>query len=160
MDSRLDGSRRSLINSRLRTAMVSAAAISTVLLSGLWAMSHHRRVYFATPAIGSHSAGVGCQLGRVTLLIVPRSFATAGWQVGMQEYLPNAQELRRTFPCFAFSVGGGWMEFTAPCWLLVLTSALAATAAATRRFRFTVRTLLTALTLAALLLGAIVAERS
>jgi hypothetical protein len=141
---------------KLRIAWSVTCGIACVLLIVLWVRSYTRRDRWETPA-NSTTVSVESTLGRVSVFHAPGD-GTWTWHKSTEPddtYLFGAekeQAWHTGFAGFAVYTTFGHRTFRVPHWFFVLVSALAA-AAPWIRWRFSLRTLLVAATLVAVVLG-------
>ena len=138
-----------------------AGVLSLVAFSVLWALSNRGFNYVRFS--NGYLMDATSWRGRVSFAIVESDSTrvptgnSSGWRSGIFHNGPGSDGLPRLRPPFGLRLNlPEQLSVAAPHWFLVALSALTAALAAKPPVRFTIRTLLVTLTVAAVLLGALV----
>ncbi len=148
----------------VRIVFSATCLIACVLLIVLWVRSYWRNDVCSIGVHSSQELGFDSIWGELGLLTMPKTLGTNGWHVASYPIEPDT-----TFPIlkedmtpidstfgFRFIASANMSAAFIPYWFLTLLSAILATAPWLPR-RFSLRTLLIATTLIAVVLGLIVA---
>jgi hypothetical protein len=133
---------------KLRIAWTAFCGIACVLLVVLWVRSYWRSEFIQRRTL-TGSTTIGTNAGHVYLTKRYRPNSNGGWTSGANE--PTQSDSK-----FIWVTLGGATRITVPCWFTVLVPIILAGSPWIPFKRFSLRTLLIATTLVAVVLGAIV----
>lgn len=139
----------------LRIAAAGFFVLLAIALIGLWVRSYYYFVAVSGPVGTQHYLDSSSSLGVVNTVVVPEA-ASFGWTVWTTRIDPGPHEsrLREGFFGLRLEITDVQIHFALPHWFLVACSfALAAVLTFKRTWRFSIRSILIAMTLLAVALG-------